>query len=236
MRDEVALERMTSPEVRAALDAGHTTAVVACGAVEQHGPHLPLFMDAEHGTCLAEEVARRLGNALVAPTIRVGCSEHHMSFAGTITLQVETFEAVCRDYCLSLVRHGFQNIYFIPSYGGNFTPLAAMLDRLREAAGTGARVIAFMDLAALIELWTKVAEEESGLGSRVGGHADIVESSIMLALHPQLVRTQAATAGYSGPLTPDVLRRMFENGIGAMLRTVFWVMRGVCPKSWAGGA
>ena len=216
MRDEVALERMTSPEVRAAIDAGHTTVVVACGAVEQHGPHLPLFMDAEHGTRLAEDVARRLGNALVAPTIRVGCSEHHMSFAGTISLQTATFEAVCRDYCVSLARHGFRHICFIPSHGGNFAPLASMVDRLNEAAGPETRVVAFTDLAALIELWTNVAEEESGLGSRVGGHADVVESSIMLALHPHLVRTQAAAAGYSGPLTPEVLRRMFQEGIGAI--------------------
>lgn len=216
MRDEVALERMTSPEVRAALDAGHTTAIVACGAVEQHGPHLPLFMDAEHGARLAEEVARRLGNALVAPTIRVGCSKHHMSFAGTISLQTDTFEAVCRDYCTSLARHGFRHIYFIPSHGGNFAPLAGMLSRLRAAAGSQTQVVAFTDLAALVELWTDVAEAQSGMGSRVGGHADIVESSIMLALHPHLVQTHAAVAGYSGPLTPEVLARMFKEGIGSI--------------------
>jgi creatinine amidohydrolase len=83
---------MTSPAVRKAIDGGSTTVVIACGAVEQHGPHLPLFMDAEHGVQLAEEVATRLGNALVAPTIRIGCSEHHMAFAGSMTLRVETFE------------------------------------------------------------------------------------------------------------------------------------------------
>jgi creatinine amidohydrolase len=83
MPRDLLLERLTSPEVRAAIDAGYTTVVVACGAVEQHGPHLPLCMDAEHGAALAEEVARRLGDALVAPPIRIGCSEHHMRFAGS---------------------------------------------------------------------------------------------------------------------------------------------------------
>ena len=92
------LERMRWPQVRAAIESGTTTVVVPCGAVEQHGPHLPLFVDAEHGTKLGEEVARRLGRALVAPTIRVGCSDHHMSFAGTISLRQGTFTAVCRDY------------------------------------------------------------------------------------------------------------------------------------------
>lgn len=213
MRDDLFLERMTWPRVRAALDAGRTTAVVACGAVEQHGPHLPLFTDAEHGTRLAEEVARRMGDALVAPTIRVGCSEHHMAFAGTISLQRETFEAICRDYCTSLARHGFKRILLIPSHGGNFAPLADMLGRLREAVGSGVRVEAFTDLAAVIELWTRVAEEESGLGERVGGHADIAESSIMLALHPELVREKEATAGYVGRITPVLIERMFREGL-----------------------
>jgi creatinine amidohydrolase len=171
--EELALERMTSPQVRAALDAGRTVAVFACGAVEQHGPHLPLFMDAEHGSRLAEEVARRLGNALVAPTIRVGCSEHHMGFAGSLSLRVETFEAICRDYCVSLARHGFRFICIIPSHGGNFAPLESMLPRLNDAAGPGVQVVAFTDLPAQIELWRRVVEEEASLGSRVGGHADI---------------------------------------------------------------
>jgi creatinine amidohydrolase len=216
MPDELLLERMTWPEVRAAIDGGCTTAVVACGAVEQHGPHLPLLMDAEHGSRLALEVARRLGDALVAPTIRVGCSEHHMGFAGTISLQVSTFEAVCRDYCVSLARHGFRRICFIPSHGGNFAPLADMLARLNEAVGEEVCVLAFGDLTGLVALWTRVVEEACGLGDRVGGHADIAEGSIMLALEPELVRRDAAAAGYLGPLTPDLIERLFRDGIGSI--------------------
>jgi creatinine amidohydrolase len=216
MTHEVMLERMTWPDVRAALDAGRTTVVVACGAVEQHGPHLPLFMDAEHGTRIAVEVARRLGNALVAPTVRVGCSDHHMTFPGTLSLRASTFEAVCHDYCTSLARHGFRHLCFVPTHGGNFAPLVEMLDRLRAAAGPAVRVDTFDDLTGLIELWTRVVEEEAGLGGHVGGHADIAEASIMLAMHPDLVREDAVAAGYPGPLTPDVIRRMYREGIGAI--------------------
>jgi creatinine amidohydrolase len=210
------LERMTWPAVREALDAGTTTAVVACGAVEQHGPHLPLFMDAENGTRLAEEVAVRLGDALVAPTIRVGCSDHHLGFPGTLSLRVETFEALCRDYCTSLARHGFTRIFFLPSHGGNFEPLIAMLGRLREAAGPGVRVEAFTDIGALVGLWRRVVEEEVGLGSRVGGHADVAEGSIMLALHPGLVNEGAAAEGYLGEFSPEMRQRMYREGIGAI--------------------
>jgi creatinine amidohydrolase len=213
---ELQLERLTWPEVRAALDAGMTTAVVACGAVEQHGPHLPLFTDAEHGTALALGVARQLGNSLVAPTIRVGCSEHHMGFPGTISLRESTLEALCVDYCTSLARHGFRRICFIPSHGGNFAPLARMQQALAAAAGDGVRVIAFTDVHAVIELWSRVVEDENGLGSRVGGHADIAESSIVLALHPELVKRGAAAAGHHGPLTPELMQRLFDEGIHAL--------------------
>lgn len=210
------LERMTSPEVRRAIESGSTVAIVACGAVEQHGPHLPLFMDAEHGTRLAEELAHRLGNALVAPTIRIGCSEHHMNFAGTLTVSEATLKALCQDYCVSLARHGFRFIFFVPTHGGNFGPLARMLPRLNQAVGPSARVEAFTDLHAQIELWRTVLEDEAGLGSAVGGHADIAESSIMLAMHPELVLEERADAGFSGPLTPEVLQRVFRDGIDAV--------------------
>ena len=133
MSERILLEEMTWPEVEEALEAGWTTVVVAVGAVEQHGPHLPLLVDAARGDRLAVEVARRLGDALVAPTIRIGCSEHHMGFPGTLTLRRATLEAICLDYVVSLARHGFTRICFVPSHGGNFGPLAEMLDDLRAA-------------------------------------------------------------------------------------------------------
>ena len=209
------LERMTWPEVRAALDAGCTTVVFACGAVEQHGPHLPLFTDAEHGSELSRRVATALGDTLVAPTVRVGCSEHHMAFPGTITLEESTFAAVLHDYVRSLARHGFRRICVIPSHGGNFAPLTRALPILREAAGERAHVVAFTDLSAVINTWVRVAGE-LGVAERVAGHADIAESSVMLVLHPDLVHTEAAEAGHPGPLTPELVERLFTHGMRAI--------------------
>ena len=208
------LERMTWPQVRAALDAGRTTVVFACGAVEQHGPHLPLFTDAEHGSELSRRVAKEL-DALVAPTVRVGCSEHHMAFPGTISLEESTLAAVLRDYVRSLARHGFRRICVIPSHGGNFAPLTSALPMLREAAGERTHVAAFTDLQAVIGTWARVAGA-IGLAERVAGHADIAESSVMLALHPELVHTEAAEAGNPGPLTPELIERLFTQGMRAI--------------------
>jgi len=212
---ELELERLRSPDVRARIQAGWTTVLFACGAVEQHGPHLPLFTDAEIGTHLALGVARRLGLTLVAPTIRVGCSDHHMAYAGTLSLRRETFEAVARDYVASLARHGFDRILILPTHGGNFGPLKAMEDRLSQAA-LPATVAAYTDLMGLVELWRREAEAELGLGSRIGGHADIGETSVMVSLHPDLVRSDLAEIGFQGALTEDVVARLMRDGIGSL--------------------
>jgi creatinine amidohydrolase len=207
------LERLRRPEIEAALDAGMTTAVVPCGAVEQHGPHLPLFVDAEHGTRLGEEVARRLGDALVAPTIRVGCSEHHLAFAGSLSLREGTFRAVCHDYCASLAHHGFRYICMLPTHGGNCKPLADMVDDLDASVGPGCTVVAFTDLVGAIKAWKRIVDEEAGLGDRVGGHADIAESSIMLCLHPDLVREDLAESGFLPELNDEVIERIIQEGM-----------------------
>ena len=206
------LEEMTWPEVADALAAGWTTVVVAVGAVEQHGPHLPLLVDAARGDRLALEVAHRLGNALVAPTIRVGCSEHHMAFPGAISLRRSTLEAVCLDYCVSLARHGFRRVCLVPSHGGNFVPLVEMLDDLKRAVAPECEVRAYTDLKGFIQVWSRAVEEVAGKGTLVGGHADIAESSEMLVIRPDLVRRGREEAGYVGGVDDALLERMFRDG------------------------
>lgn len=212
---EIRFDHLTSPEVGAALAEGWTTVVFACGATEQHGPHLALSMDASHGTALAEAVARRLGRALVAPTVRVGCSEHHMAFPGTLTLRKETFHAVVEDVVASLGRHGFRRIVVLPTHGGNFAPLADGMASFRAAAPE-AEVLACTDLGVVMEVWTRVAQEFGGLGAGVGGHADVAEGSILLALHPERVRPHRVEPGRVGPLDADVTARLFAHGMKAV--------------------
>lgn len=207
------LEEMTWPEVAEAIDSGRTTIVVAVGAIEQHGPHLPLLVDAARGDRLAREVAGRLGGALVGPTIRVGCSEHHMAFAGTLTIREETLRALCIDYATSLARHGFERICFIPSHGGNFGPLAEMLDELRAAVGPGCRVQVYSDLIGFMAFWkAAVRDVAPGLEGRVGGHADIAEASEMLAIRPDLVHEDRVEAGHVQDFDAELARRIFEEG------------------------
>ncbi len=208
---------MTWPEVEESIVRGFTSVVVAAGAVEQHGPHLPLLVDAVRGDRLALEVARRLGKTLVAPTIRVGCSEHHMGFPGTLSLRDSTFTAICTDYAVSLARHGFRTVHFVPSHGGNFEPLAAMLDNLRDAVAPGCEVRAYTDLHGFVALWKEaVAEVAPDVVERVGGHADIAESSEMLCIRPELVRDDLAGPGHVADFDETVAERIFRDGFRAV--------------------
>jgi creatinine amidohydrolase len=217
MNSTILLEEMTWPEVGDAIASGRTTIVIAVGAVEQHGPHLPLLVDAVRGDRLAVEVARRLGDALVAPTIRVGCSEHHMGFPGTLTLRRNTLEAICLDYVVSLSRHGFDRICFVPSHGGNFGPLSDMLEDLRAAVGPECRVDAYTDLVGFMEFWRAgISASEPEFVDRVGGHADIAETSEMLALRPDLVREEKAEAGHVQRFDEALMDRIFRDGFRAV--------------------
>jgi creatinine amidohydrolase len=128
------LDRMTWPEVRAEQERGRDTVVLALGATEQHGPHMPLATDALLGDHLARAVADRL-EAFLAPTVRIGCSQHHLEFPGTLSLSESTFRAVVADIMRSLARGGFRRAVLLPTHGGNFAPLAAALDELGAVEG-----------------------------------------------------------------------------------------------------
>ena len=138
-----------------------------------------------------------------------------MAFSGTVSLRRETFEAVVLDYVGSLARHGFRRILIIPSHGGNFEPLGAMKDRLQEAAGD-AEVMAYTDLVAVIRLWRRCADLATGWGERVGGHADLAETSIMLSLHPDLVRMELAENGFLAELSDEVITRILREGFDSV--------------------
>lgn len=210
------LEQLTWPEVQEALAAGWTRVLLPVGAVEQHGHHLPLAVDAERGTATGEAIAGELGQCLVAPTIRVGCSDHHMGFPGTLSIRPETLEHLCVDYVSSLSAHGFDTILLFPSHGGNFAPLKEMLPRLRSAAAPGARVVAYTDLSGFLEIWRDAITRAGGDPSGVGGHAGLAETSEMLEIRPDLVRMDRALAGVPGPPSQEVLVRVFRDGFRAV--------------------
>lgn len=206
------LEEMTWPEVQREIAAGRDTVVVPFGAVEQHGPHLPLGTDAIFGDEVGKLVADRLG-AFIAPTVRIGCSSHHLSFAGTISLEDETFYEVVRDVVRTLARHGFRRLVLLPTHGGNFKPLGEAVNRMGPQEGV--RIITFPDVSFLMSAILPVASS-LGLTPAEGGiHAGEWETSMMLAFRPDLVRMAEAEVGYTGDLMSGI-QKFFEEGVHAV--------------------
>lgn len=101
-----------------------TAIVVPIGSMEQHGPTGLIGTDA----LCPEVIAKRMGDAtgaLVGPTFNVGSAQHHMAFAGSMTLRPSTMIAAICDWTSSLARHGFTKIYWLNGHGGNIATIQA---------------------------------------------------------------------------------------------------------------
>ena len=186
------LGAMTWRDVRAALDGGGDRVVVPFGAVEQHGSHLPLETDALLGDHLGPLLAERL-DALCTPTVPIGCSEHHMSRAGTLSLRPDTLRLIVHDLVDSLARHGFRTIVLLPTHAGNAGPLAhaaRVVDR-----PSGVRVVAVADMNALGHALHAASRGRISAFAEAIAHAGEIETSLMLALVPRAVGAPPRAAG-----------------------------------------
>jgi creatinine amidohydrolase/Fe(II)-dependent formamide hydrolase-like protein len=215
----IRLEDLTWPKVKAALASGFDTIAFAVGSTEQHGPHLPVASDTLMGEWLAETTARRLGNALVGPALRVGCSQHHLAFPGTISIEPATLRELLVSYTRTLLNNGFRRALIIPSHGGNFQMVAEAVSELRKQM-SDREIVTFADLNQLIEASQKLSGEFGVTPGASGAHAGEFETSIILFLRPDLVdisRAEEGVTGDSRPLIPDLLKhglaRVSANGI-----------------------
>ena len=90
--------------------------------------------------------------------------------------------------------------------------MKSMLGDLQATAGDTCSVHAYTDLVGFIKIWTETVEQVSGLGSRVGGHADIAEASEILVVRPDLFREDRAEQGRLGELDAELVDRIFSEG------------------------
>jgi creatinine amidohydrolase len=176
---------LTSPEFRT-IDRA-TPVVLPVAAVEQHGPHLPVATDRMIAEHFANQLNERLGSSvLILPTVAVGCSEHHMSFPGSLTLRHETFLNVCQQYLHSASAHGFRNFLVLNAHGGNRGVCQVLLEKF-GAEHPNCQI-------AVASWWRIAAEEllplnEAGVGGV--GHACEFETSLLLSFAPHTVRMEA---------------------------------------------
>ncbi len=210
------MSEMSWVDIQEALGAGFSTVVFAVGSNEQHGPHLPTCTDSLIGDVLANKVTQKLGRALQAPTINVGCSEHHMAFPGTIDLKPETLKNLIRDYCVSLARQGFKNIVILPSHGGDFNPVREATDELNQSLKE-ARVISYTDLKGLLRLLAEFSLKHGVSAPESGAHAGESETSMVLAIRKDLVDMERAEEGFVGNYE-EKIPVIFSQGIKSVTR------------------
>lgn len=153
-------------------------------ATEQHGPHLPTGTD----TFLCEEACRRTAElvqaagkpAVVAPTLWMGLSEHHVAYGGTFTVGLATWHALLRELCQAILRAGFKRILIVNGHGGNVAALNALtVDLTRE---TGAPIATTTYAAFARKEVAGILEDQEGVM-----HACEAETSMVMALRPELV-------------------------------------------------
>ncbi|WP_237217004.1 creatininase family protein [Falsiroseomonas oryziterrae] len=179
---EVRWERMTAPELRA-LAARDPVVVLPVAALEQHGPHLPVWTDSMVGHAVAVRGAELAGegHAVVLPPMWMGLSEHHFPFGGTISLDYATFAGVLRCVTRSILADGFRRLFLINSHGGNIEPLAVAA---RELAHEFAIPVVTTTVTRLAPDAIKAA-----LTTQPGiQHACEGETSLWLHLDPDQVR------------------------------------------------
>ncbi|TVP78376.1 MAG: creatininase family protein [Puniceicoccaceae bacterium] len=172
---------MTWPEILEMIENGSDAAILPIGATEQHGPHLGTGMDSVLANKLCAEIGQRTG-VPVLPTLPYGCSiGHSFRWPGTLALQPTTLITVLSDLGDWLYRAGIRRLFIINCHVGNAAPIRCAVDTLR------CRYDDWM-LAAWNDgdLNCEITKEFTRDGA--DWHANAAETSLMLALAPEMVR------------------------------------------------
>jgi creatinine amidohydrolase/Fe(II)-dependent formamide hydrolase-like protein len=191
--DNIWIDELTWYEVRDAIAAGKTTAIIATGGIEQNGPYL---ITGKHNVVLrgmCEAIARKLGNALCAPVIAfvpegdIEQKTGHMRYPGTISLREETYRMLLEDVAGSLKAHGMTEIILIGDSGGNQDGMEATAERL-NAKWTDARAHYIPEFYRYADLVTFLEQELGVRQVSEGLHDDFQITALMMAVDPVTVR------------------------------------------------
>jgi creatinine amidohydrolase len=194
------MSEMTSHEFGAA-KGEIRLALVPVGATEQHGPNCGLGTDWVIAQALCWRLAERLHpRAVVLPPIPFGISHHHTGFAGTITLEPDTFVGLMLDVARSLKANGIRHAIFVNGHNGNNAILGVATTRIRYE----------LEVKAATAFWFQQAADRVKAHARTPryGHACEIETSVLWALAPNMVRREALEAG---DMIDSPLRLAFNN-------------------------
>lgn len=198
-------EELSAPAIEA-LDRHKTVVVLPLGSVEQHGRHMAVGTDTLLAYNLALSAADRLaGRVAVLPPPWYGFSAHHMRFAGTVTLRLETLLALVDDIAASVVAHGFRRLLIVNGHGGNNGAVDVLVSTLGRKHYGKARIAGLTYFQLARDVITEMRESAPG-GM---GHACEFETSMLLHLRRDLVAMERAVVTYPDPgssyLTTDLV-------------------------------
>ena len=194
----VLFEKLTWTEIAQDISCGFTTIIVPVGGTEQSGPYIAVGKHNSRVLSQAEKIARQSGRTLVAPVVAyvpeggTAPRTSHMRFPGTITLPPDVFTRMLASIAESFRVQGFRLVVLIGDHGGyqkDLDKLAAQLTVKWQA--TGARVLYVREYYDVLPYQYSEWLKQSGYRLDVGQHADIGDTSLMLAVDPSMVREEA---------------------------------------------
>ncbi len=194
IHNSVWLQELTWLEVRDLLAEGKRTVLIPAGGIEQNGPYLSLDKHQIVLRATMDVIARKMGDALVAPSIQFAPEGNfepktsHMRYPGTISMTQETFRAILTDVATSMKLHGFENIVFLGDSGGDQAGMAAVAETLSKAwAGSGTQIIHVPEYYdnERVSQWL----EQQGIHEvSEGFHDDLHYTATMMLIDPVSVR------------------------------------------------
>ena len=204
------LGEMTWPDVERCLANPETTAVIALGSTEQHGAHLPLSTDSLIAQALTDRFCARIDEAIALPVVEIGIAPEHMDFPGTLSIREETLQAILVDLLASLSNHGFASAFIFSGHGGNVGPLERMTSTLRDAAD-GIEVFVFEGWEDVVKRCLAAAGRQGVSAEQAGHHGGEIETSIVSAVRPAMVRRKRIEAGLL--VGPSEAKAVFSPGM-----------------------
>lgn len=191
------LDLITTATSKDEVERNATVALLPVGSLEQHGDYLPLTTDTIVASVIAREIARQYP-VMLLPPITISCSHEHAAWRGTVSISARTLHQVITDIAESLAASGVRRLALISGHGGNYV----LANIAQEASVHGPQMAVFPQWPE----WDQ-AREDAGLES--GGHEDMhageIETSILLATYPDVVRDGNETADWTANERPHLL-------------------------------
>lgn len=175
------LDEMTMPEFEKKVKE-NPVVILPLGAIEEHGPHLPLCTDSVQPEYVAQKVAEKTG-ALIAPPIRYGFCSSTKKFSGTITISFDTLRALVHDILADLVRNGIKNIVVLSGHAGRVHMAALRLAAQKVVEESEANIMVLSDYDIAYDIMEKdetIPQDD--------GHSGLIETSRVMAIRGELVK------------------------------------------------